>query len=256
MNRTSRMSPTRPWRAVIVDDEPPARRSLQLLLAAYPDVEVVAECDHAGAAIEAIRAHKPDLLFIDVQMPEATGLDVIDAAGRDAVPVVVFTTAYAEYALAAFEAHAFDYLLKPWSDERFHAVMARVRRALETAAAAASMETMDAQRRVLTIRDAGTLHRLPIPDIVWIEAEDYCTRIHAGDRRPLVRRSMQSLAEELAPAGFLRVHRSAIVNLAKVREVTPLASGDADAVLADGTVVRVSRTFRDSLHRELDSLHR
>jgi two-component system LytT family response regulator len=244
---------SRAWRAVIVDDEPPARRSLQVLLAAYPDITIVAECDHAAAAIDAIRAHKPDLLFIDVQMPDATGLDVIDAAGRDAVPVVVFTTAYAEYALAAFEAHAFDYLLKPWTDERFQAVMTRVRRALQVAAAAAST---DASRRVLTIRDAGTLHRLPIADIVWIEAEDYCTRIHAGDRRPLVRRSMQSLAEELAPAGFLRVHRSAIVNLAKVREVTPLASGDADVRLADGTVVRASRTFRDSLHRELGSLHR
>jgi two-component system LytT family response regulator len=239
------------WRAVIVDDEPPARRSLQVLLGGYPDIEVVAECGHARAAIEAIRSERPDLLFIDVQMPEATGLDVIDAAGRDAVPVVVFTTAYAEYALAAFEAHAFDYLLKPWTDDRFHAVMTRVRRALAAASAAASV---DALGRVLTIRDAGRMHRIPVADIVWIEAEDYCTRIHAGDRRPLVRRSMQSLAEELARSGFLRVHRSAIVNLACVREVTPLQSGDADARLADGTIVRVSRTFRDSLHRQLASL--
>lgn len=244
---------TRRWRAVIVDDEPPARRSLQVLLGGYPDIDVVAECDHAAAAIAAIRAERPDLLFIDVQMPEATGLDVIDAAGRDAVPVVVFTTAYAEYALAAFEAHAFDYLLKPWTDERFHSVMARVRRALAVAAAAASV---DAAARVLTIRDAGVVHRIPVSEIVWVEAEDYCTRIHAGARRPLVRRSMQSLAEELVPAGFLRVHRSAIVNLARVREVTPLSSGDADARLSDGTLVRVSRTFRDSLHRELGSLQR
>lgn len=241
------------WRAVIVDDEPPARRSLQVLLSGYPDIDVVAECDHAVAAIDAIRSTKPDLLFIDVQMPGATGLDVIDAAGRDTVPVVVFTTAYAEYALAAFEAHAFDYLLKPWTDERFHSVMARVRRALTVAAAAASM---DAGTRLLTVRDGGKTLRIPVADIVWVEAEDYCTRIHAGPRRPLVRRSMQSLAEELAPAGFLRVHRSAIVNLARVREVAPLPTGDADATLTDGTVVRVSRTFRDSLHRQLDSLQR
>lgn len=241
------------WRAVIVDDEPPARRSLQVLLSGYPDIDVVAECDHAAAAIDVIRSTKPDLLFIDVQMPGATGLDVIDAAGRDTVPVVVFTTAYAEYALAAFEAHAFDYLLKPWTDERFHSVMARVRRALTVAATAASM---DAATRVLTVRDGSKTLRIPVTDIVWVEAEDYCTRIHAGQRRPLVRRSMQSLAEELAPAGFLRVHRSAIVNLARVREVAPLATGDADATLSDGTVVRVSRTFRDSLHRHLDSLQR
>lgn len=241
------------WRAVIVDDEPPARRSLQVLLSGYPDIDVVAECDHAAAAIDVIRSTKPDLLFIDVQMPGATGLDVIDAAGRDTVPVVVFTTAYAEYALAAFEAHAFDYLLKPWTDERFHSVMARVRRALTVAATAASM---DAATRVLTVRDGSKTLRIPVTDIVWVEAEDYCTRIHAGQRRPLVRRSMQSLAEELAPAGFLRVHRSAIVNLARVREVAPLATGDADVTLSDGTVVRVSRTFRDSLHRHLDSLQR
>jgi two-component system LytT family response regulator len=242
-----------PYRTLIVDDEPPARRTLQLLLDKHSDIAVVGECSHAAEATEAIRALRPDLLFIDVQMPGATGLDVLRATGLDTVPVVVFTTAYAEYALPAFEAHAFDYLLKPWSDERFDEVMRRVRRALAMAAAATSI---DARTRTLTIRDGAKTLVIPVSDIDWIEAEDYCTRIHAGARRPLVRRSLHSLIDELSPAGFARVHRSAIVNLDRVREVQPLASGDADLILADGTVVRMSRTFRNSLHPRLGSLHR
>jgi two-component system, LytTR family, response regulator len=234
---------TSPWRVLVVDDEPPARRTLQLLLADYRQVTVVGECDHAAAAVEAIRALKPDVLFIDVQMPGATGLDVLREAGLDAVPIVVFTTAYAEYALPAFEAHAFDYLLKPFSDERFADVMTRVLRALDAARPAA----VSSGPRKLTIRDAGRTLVIPVGEIDWIEAEDYCTRIHAGTRHPLVRRSMQSLLEELAPDGFVRTHRSSIVNVTRVREVRPLASGDAEVLLADGTIVRVSRSYRSQL---------
>lgn len=236
------MTPAK-WKALVVDDEPPARRTLQLLLSSYAQVEVVGECDHAAAAVEAIRALKPDLLFIDVQMPGATGLDVLRETGFDVVPVVVFTTAFAEYALPAFEAHAFDYLLKPFSDERFADVMTRVLRALDQARPA----VFSRGPRVLTIRDGGRTLVIPVAEIDWIEAEDYCTRIHAGSRHPLVRRSMQSLLEELAADGFARAHRSAIVNLARIREVRPLTSGDAEAILADGTTVRVSRSHRRNL---------
>lgn len=184
------------WRALVVDDEPPARRTLQLLLARYPAISVVGECDHAASASEAIRRLKPDLLFIDVQMPGATGLDVLRDAGVDAVPVVVFTTAYAEYALPAFEAHVFDYLLKPWSDERFAAVMTRVLRALDVAATA---ESSDALARTLTVRDGARTLVIPMAEVDWIEAEDYCTRVHAGDRQPLVRRSLRSSASWRPP---------------------------------------------------------
>lgn len=235
----------RPWRVIVVDDEPPARRTLELLLARYSAFQVVEQCDHAAAAVDAIRRHEPDVLFVDVQMPGATGLDVIREAGVDVVPVVVFTTAFAEYALPAFEVHALDYLLKPFSDERFDAVMRRVTRSLEQARPV----TVDANR-ALTIRDGGRTFVIPIRDIDWIEAEDYCVRIHAGDRHMLVRRSLQSLLEDLG-AGFARVHRSSIVNLARVREVQPLDSGDQQIVLADGATVRMSRNFREAVVADL-----
>ena len=239
---------TRPWRVVIVDDEPPARRTLELLLEPYPSFEIVAQCDHAAAAIAAIRRERPDVLFVDVQMPGATGLDVIRDAGIDVVPVVVFTTAFAEYALPAFEAHALDYLLKPFSDERFDEVMRRVTRNLEQAQPASI-----GRDRCLTIREAGRTYVIPVCDIDWIEAEDYCARIHAGDRHTLVRRSLQSFMDELAADGFVRVHRSSIVNLARVREVQPLASGDQQLTLASGATLRVSRSFRESFDALLTS---
>jgi two-component system LytT family response regulator len=228
-----------------------------LLLERYPAFEVVEQCDHAAAAVDAIRRHAPDVLFVDVQMPGATGLDVIEQAGVDVVPVVVFTTAFAEYALPAFEVHALDYLLKPFSDERFDAVMRRVTRSLEQArpvSVAAHPGDADANR-ALTIKDAGRTFVIPIRDIDWIEAEDYCTRIHAGDRHVLVRRSLQSFLGDLG-AGFARVHRSSIVNLARVREVQPLASGDQQIVLADRATDRMSRNFRDSFAAELTAQSR
>jgi len=262
------------YRALIVDDEPPARSTLRILLGQYPEIDVVGECGDAAAALEHIRLLAPDVMFVDVQMPGATGLDVVHDAGLDTVPVVVFTTAFAEYALQAFEVHALDYLLKPFSDERFAAVMTRVLRALSharpaTLAGIPGIESRSqlteighaqatglveapptgpidsrsqlVQRGVLTIREAGRTHVMPIAEIDWIEAEDYCARIHAGARSVLIRRSLQSLQAALDPHGFVRVHRSAVVNRSRVREVRSLPSGDADVVLATGAVVRASR---------------
>jgi two-component system LytT family response regulator len=239
---------SRPWRVLIVDDEPPARRTLELLLEPYPSFDIVAQCDHAAAAVDAIRQHQPDVLFVDVQMPGASGLEVIREAGIDAVPVVVFTTAFAEYALPAFEAHALDYLLKPFSDERFDAVMRRVTRSLEHA----KPVSIDPDR-ALTIREAGRTYVIPVRDIDWIEAEDYCARIHAGDRNVLVRRSLQSFVDELAAEGFARVHRSSIVNVSRVRAVQPLASGDQQIILVTGAAVRLSRNFREAFDAQLAS---
>ena len=244
------MSPQRPqpkWRVLVVDDEPPARRTIKSLLAAHDRVEVVGECDHAAAAVAAIRELRPDVLFIDVQMPGATGLEVVHTAGLGAVPIVVFTTAYSEYALDAFEAQAFDYLLKPFSDERFDQVLTRVLSALERA------RPVEFNRvpRTVTVRDAGRILVIPVSEIDWIEAEDYCTRIHAGGRNPLVRRSMRSLLDELEADAFMRTHRSAIVNLARVRELRPLPSGEAELLLASGEKVRVSRAHRPELESRL-----
>lgn len=229
------------YRTLIVDDEPPARRSLRILLEAHPQIQVAAECDHAAAAVDAIRSVAPDIVFIDVQMPGATGIDVIREAGLGVVPVVIFTTAFAEYAIPAFEVQALDYLLKPFSDQRFNDVLARALRSLEQAARV----RVDLEPKTLTIRDGARTLIIPFTEIEWIEAEDYYARIHAGARKPLVRRTLQSLAEELGDR-FARVHRSAIVNLEHVREVQPIASGDQQIVLSSGADVRLSRKFRES----------
>jgi two-component system LytT family response regulator len=226
----------RAWRALIVDDEPLARRTLRLLLEGLPDAEIAGECDNGAAAVAAIRERRPDVLFLDVEMPGESGLDVLRTVGLAAIPVVVFVTAYDRYALRAFEAHALDYLLKPFSDERFADVVERVRDRLKGRAPASQPQ--------LIVRDGGRTFVLPWSDITWIEAEDYCIRIHAGRHRPLVRRSIRAILDQLDPEVFIRIHRSAAVNVTQVRAVRPLSSGDAEVLLSDGTAVRMSRTYR------------
>ena len=249
----------RPWRVLIVDDEQPARRTLRLLLESHPDCEIVAECDHGAAAVTAIQTAHPDVMFLDVEMPGMNGMEVLETVGPGAVPVVVFVTAYDQYAVQAFEAHALDYLLKPFSDERFAAVVTRVRRALKYRALGEAEQQLagwlaekSAERaargmsapRQLVVRDGALSYVYPLAEIDWIAAEDYCIRIHAGKQHALVRQSLRSVLGQLDPAMFVRIHRSAIVNVGKVRQVRPLPSGDSEVLLADGTVIRMSRKFR------------
>jgi two-component system LytT family response regulator len=248
-----------PWRVVIVDDEPPARDTLRLLLSSEVDFTVAAECAHGEQAIAAITRSMPDLVFLDVQMPGIDGFEVLRRVGPATIPALVFVTAYDRYALRAFETHALDYLLKPFSDERFIDVLNRVRARLRERRFAdagrrltALLETGgNGAPRQLVVRDGSRTVVIPHDDIVWIEAEDYYARIHATARRTLVRLSLKSLADELDGGRFVRVHRSAIVNLAFVREVEPLASGDQRLVLNDGTELRVSRTYRPALDERL-----
>jgi len=255
---TQQPSP-RPLRAIIVDDEPPARQTLRLLLA-REGIEIAAECAHGQEAIDAIAAETPDVLLLDVQMPGIDGFDVLRAIGPVAVPALVFVTAYDRYALRAFETHALDYLLKPFSDERFAEVMARVRERLRekqladtgrrlTALLAARRPSVDATQVI--VREGNRTLVIPADDIVWIEAEDYYVRVHTRDKRTLVRLSLKSLAESLDADRFLRVHRSAIVNLSHVRSMQPLTSGDQRLVLSDGTELRVSRRYRAVLEERL-----
>jgi two-component system, LytTR family, response regulator len=222
------------WSVCIVDDEPPARRALEWLLAKHPDVVIVGSCGDGEAAVTMIREHRPDVVFLDVQMPGGDGFDVLSAVDPQP-PAVVFVTAFDTYAVRAFDVRAVDYLVKPFSDERFALVVSRVRDVLA--------------RRLpppgpLVVKDGFRTYALPTQDIEWIEAEDYYVRIHAGPHQPLVRRTLQSLLESLEPLGFARVHRSAAVNLRHVRQVRPLAGGDAEIVLASGHVVRLSRNRR------------
>lgn len=249
-----------PWRTLVVDDEPPARHTLRLLLQRHPDFALTTECAHGEDAIAAIRADAPDVLFLDVQMPGLDGFDVLRAIGPSTVPAVIFVTAYDQYALRAFETHALDYLLKPFSDERFEAVLDRVRARLRErnqASIGARLTAMLAttgpspELQQLVVRDGGRTLVIPYDDITWIEAEDYYVRVHTKARQTLARLSLRALAASLDPRVFVRVHRSAIVNVRCVREVEPLASGDQRLVLADGTELRVSRTYRGELETRL-----
>jgi two-component system, LytTR family, response regulator len=252
-----RTSPAGPWRTIVVDDEPLARQTLRLLLAREPDFTIVAECGHGAEAIEAIGRERPDALFLDVQMPEVDGFDVLRQLEPGAVPAVIFVTAFDRYALQAFEHHALDYLLKPFSDERFGVVIARTRERLRDrtfASMAGKLADLLAataadrpDRRQLVVRDGSRTRVIPYDDIVWIEAEDYCARLHLRGRTLLVRDSLRALADALERAAFVRVHRSAIANIACIRAIEPVASGDQRLTLDDGTVLRVSRTHRADL---------
>jgi two-component system LytT family response regulator len=245
---------------VIADDEPPAVATLRLLLSRHQSFNVVAECGHGQQAIDAVGASTPDVLFLDVQMPGLDGFDVLRAVGPTAVPAVVFVTAYDRYALRAFESHALDYLLKPFSDERFSDVLTRVEARLRERSHAATGRRLarllaagrpSSEDGCLIVRDAGRTRVIPHDDIVWIEAEDYYARVHTRDRRVLVRMPLKDLAAMLTAGRFVRIHRSALVNLQHVREVAPLTSGDQHLVLGDGTELRVSRTYRPALEEAL-----
>jgi two-component system LytT family response regulator len=249
-----------PWRCVVVDDEPLARQTLQLLLAREPDFVVVGECAQGAQAIDVVASQRPDVVFLDVQMPEVDGFEVLRHLGDDATALVVFVTAYDKYALEAFEQHAFDYLLKPFSDERFALVLQRVRgRLRERSQALLATRLTDLlahaaarPRRTLVVRDAGRTIVIPHEDIVWIEAEDYCARLHLRTHTLLVRESLRALSQQLPAAAFVRVHRSAIANVGAIRSLEPVSSGDQRVTLSDGTTLKVSRTHRADVFEALE----
>jgi two-component system LytT family response regulator len=230
------MSASTSLRVCVIDDEPPARRALEWLLSREPGVAVVGSTGDGASAVALLEETRPDAVFLDVQMPGLDGFEVLRRLTPPA-PTVVFVTAYDAYAVRAFEAQALDYLVKPFSDERFSVVMARVRQ----------LVTVRPSGQPLVVREGHRTLVLPPAEIEWIEAEDYYVRIHAGTRRPLIRRTLQSVLEALEPEGFMRVHRSAAVNLSAVREVRPLSTGDGEVLLASGHIVRVSRQYRAGL---------
>jgi two-component system LytT family response regulator len=252
-------TPARPIRALIVDDEPLARRGLRQLLVAHRDVVVAGECGNGREALAALEALAPDLLFLDVQMPELDGFGVMRAAiaarGAARMPVTIFLTAYDEFALDAFEVEALDYLVKPVSDERFEAAMRRARRRLAAPRVPAAAERAEpvapaAAERHLVIPTARGRLVVPLDDVDWIGAEDYYVAVYTGGRRHLLRESMASLEARLDPARFVRVHRVAIVNVDRVRQVRT-ADGETTLTLRDGTRLPVSRRRRAALARAL-----
>jgi two-component system LytT family response regulator len=232
-------------RAVVVDDEPLARSSLKVLLRRDPEIELVSECGSGMEALREIRGKKPELVFLDVQMPECDGFDVLEQLGKDLPPALVFVTAYDQYALRAFEAGALDYLLKPFDNARFG-------RALERAKERIALGK-DTPRKIerLAIKNAGEILFLKIAEIDWIEAADYYVCLHAGARTHLLRRSMNEVEEELEPGAFCRIHRSAIVNLERVRQLEVSAEGGTNVVLSDGKRLRLSRRYQKQLQGRL-----
>jgi len=234
-------------KVIIVDDEPLARRGIRVRLERLAGVDVVAECASGGEAVRAIRTHAPDVEFLDVQMPGMDGFAVVQAVGTDAMPVTIFVTAYETHAIRAFDANALDYLLKPIDDERFARAVDRARRRLAERRGASPAESPLVDR--IVVRDRGSVLLLAHDDVDWIAAEGDYVRVHAGGRGHLVRDTMAALASRLDPARFARIHRSAIVNLSRVKEIRPHGDRDYLAVLRDGTRLKVSRTYRGRLNR-------
>jgi two-component system, LytTR family, response regulator len=239
-------------RALVADDEPLARRGIRQLLEPHLDIDVVGETRNGYETIQALRELKPDLLFLDVQMPELDGFGVLREVGVDCMPAVIFVTAYDQFAVAAFDAHALDYLVKPLEIARFSQAVERVRERLQSAKAvdlsrklAALLETREKERarqRILVSTAIGDLV-IDADEIDWIEADDYYAAIHAHDKRHLIRESLASLEQRLDGGQFVRPHRSAIVNIYRVRELRNEA-GETLLVLRNGTRVPVSRRRR------------
>ena len=230
---------------MVVDDEPLARSSLKLLLRRDPEVELVGECKSGMEALAEIRRMKPELVFLDVQMPECDGFDVLEQLGSEMPRALVFVTAYDQYALRAFEAGALDYLLKPFDNARFERALNRAKERIEQ-----GKETARKIER-LTIKNAGQVLFQKISEIDWIEAADYYVCLHVGTKTHLLRRSMSDVDQELEQAAFCRIHRSAIVNLERVRQLEISEDGGTDVVLNSGTRLRLSRRYRKDLQARL-----
>lgn len=259
-------------RAVVVDDEPAARRRLARLLAGERDVEVVAQCGDVARAVRAVRTHRPDVVFLDIEIPGGGGFALVEALKEGDLPVVVFVTAYDQHAVRAFQVRALDYLLKPVSPERMSAAMARIRERLIGAGAVDVARLLSAieelrsggtpvrggsgasappYRQRFLVPTRSTSQFVPVAAVDRIEAEGNYVSLHVGVRSYLVRGTLRQCEDELDPDHFARVHRSTIVNLDRVDSMRVLPSGDASLILAGGESVRVSRTYRRLLERRL-----
>jgi two-component system LytT family response regulator len=241
-------------RALVVDDESLARQRIRHLLRRATDIDVVQECANGLEAVKAIEELSPDLVFLDIQMPELDGFGVVEAVGADRMPPTLFITAYDQHALRAFEVHALDYLLKPFSPERFHQALERARRWClhQTSEKGPDMEALLAglrkerpwvDRLLVKQGDRHVLVRTSI--LQWIEAEDNYVRLHVEGTSYLLRQTMTALLARLDPAQFRRIHRSAIVNLDCIKEFQPWTGGDHLVIMRDGTKLTLSRTFRE-----------
>jgi two-component system LytT family response regulator len=233
---------------LVVDDEPLARANIVNLLRTDPEVRVLGECSSGLDAAKVVRELRPSLLFLDVQMPGCDGFGVLEALGTDVPPAVVFVTAYDQYALKAFEAEALDYLLKPFDNARFFRVLTRAKVLLARRPA----EHRRFER--IMVRSAGRISFLRAEEIDWIEAADYYSCLHVGARTHLLRRSMAELERDLEAERFCRIHRSTIVNLARVRDMCRDIGGEYEVVLRDETRLKVSRGYHEKLQAAIQEI--
>ena len=253
-------------RVIVVDDEPLAREGMVELLVTHDGIEIAGAFPDGPTALVAIESIKPDAVFVDVQMPGMTGFELVDALDVDPLPAIVFVTAYDEYAIRAFEVNAIDYLLKPVSTDRLTQTVSRVRahvRSRGDDGYRAKMTTLldgvvpDRAHGVgrLIVREVGQIVVVPTRDVDWVEGADYYAKLHVRNAVHMLRETLSSLEQRLDARKFLRIHRSAIVNLTRVRAVESAVRGDGVAVLADGTRLKVTRAKREELERRLEQLH-
>ena len=251
-------------RTLVVDDQPLARERLLALLADESDVEVVATATSGPEAVAAIRAHAPDLVFLDMQMPELDGLGVIETVGVEHMPTTIFVTAFDDYAVQAFEVHALDYLLKPFGRQRFQKALSRARAELQRTRSDAitqqlvnlvqNLQAPGAPRDRVILRTGGRVSFVDANQIDWVEAEGNYVRIHVGSDAYLVRETMTSIFDRLRSERFFRIHRSRIVRLASIKELRLASGGDYDVVLKSGERLGLSRLYKDALQQRLAAL--
>ena len=250
-------------RVLLVDDESLAREMLREMLQDDPQVTIVGESCNGHEALEAIRTHSPDLIFLDVQMPELGGFEVLEALGKD-IPRVIFVTAYDQYAVRAFEVHALDYLLKPFDQERFDISWQRARAQIlrdrdggtdqRILALLVEMKAGNKYLERLVIKTSGRIYFLETAEIDWIEAEGNYVSVHSAKKAHLLRETISSLEAQLDPKKFLRIHRSSIVRIDRIQELQPWFHGEYRIILQNGTQLTLSRNYRDKLQEALGKL--
>lgn len=257
-------------RTLIVDDEPLARRNLRLLLEKDPEIEIVDECRNGREAVQAVNNLVPDLIFLDIQMPEMDGFQVIATVGAERIHAIIFVTAFDQYALKAFEVHALDYLLKPFDDARFNKALQQAKLQIEqreinktSKKLLALLEDRESRREHslrekpyltrLMVKLANRVVLLKVNEIDWIQADGNYAKLHVGRKAHLLREKMHDLETQLDPQKFVRIHRSIIVNLDRIKELHPHFNGDYIVVLEDGVQLKLSRSRREQLESRLKS---
>jgi two-component system, LytTR family, response regulator len=244
-------------RALVIDDEPLAREMIREMLSSDPNIEIIAECANGREAVAAIKEQSPDLIFLDIQMPELGGFEVLESLEPGKAPYVIFATAYDQYAVRAFEVHAFDYLLKPFDNERFEVAWQRAKNQIQSdrsgqrdqhiLALLEELKTGPSYLERLVIKAGGRVFFLSVDDVVCIEAEGNYVRVYDSNKSYLLRETISGLEEQLDPKQFLRIHRSAIVKIDKIKEMQPWFHGEYRILLTNGKQLTLSRNYRANL---------